>query len=114
MRTPAGTECSYFYGDYYRGRNHEECRLLGPADWKPDLCRNCPVPEIQQANVCQHMVLRGEIYRPLLIGKRAVRVTAYCRKSQTPVAEPHIGCGDCHLLPPIFTGDSHRDPHASA
>ena len=23
MRTPAGTECPYFYGDYFRGRNVE-------------------------------------------------------------------------------------------
>ena len=35
MKTPAGTECKYFYGDYYRGRNHEECRLLGAA-WTID------------------------------------------------------------------------------
>ena len=28
MQTPAGQECRYFYGDYYRGRNHEECRLI--------------------------------------------------------------------------------------
>ena len=31
MRTPAGKECQYFYGDYYRGRNQEECRLLSDA-----------------------------------------------------------------------------------
>ena len=28
MRTPAGKECRYFYGNYHRGRGIEECRLL--------------------------------------------------------------------------------------
>ena len=28
MRTPAGKECKYFYGNYFRGRKTEECRLL--------------------------------------------------------------------------------------
>ncbi len=58
MKTPAGSECKYFYGDYYRGRDHEECRLLG-AQWKPALCRTCPVPAIEMANACEFMRLRG-------------------------------------------------------
>ena len=28
MRTPAGTECPYYYADYYRGRSKQECRLI--------------------------------------------------------------------------------------
>jgi hypothetical protein len=35
-----------------------------------------------------------------------VRVKAYCRKTNRDVPEPHIGCGECHPLPPIFTGDT--------
>jgi len=109
MRTPAGKECKYFYGDYYRGRHHEECRLLldSPATqkWTPDLCSNCPVPGILQANACEHMVLTATIHRPFPFTRRAVRVSAYCNKCECPVPEPHIGCGECHKLPPVFTGD---------
>ncbi len=65
MRTPAGTECKFFFGDYYRGRNREECRLIGnaptPRHWTPDLCKTCPVPGIQRANACEHMELTGQV-----------------------------------------------------
>ena len=117
MRTPAGKECRYFYGDYYRGRNHEECRLLAssnpPQEWKPDLCFTCPVPGILQANACENLVLNGKVERPFLILKPRVTVSAYCKKTQREVAEPHIGCGECHVLPDIFTGES-RDHHTTA
>ena len=113
MRTPAGKECKYFYGDYYRGRHREECRLLvdspTPQNWTPDLCTYCPVPGILQANACEHMLLNASIHRPFPFFKRAVQVGAYCNKCQCPVAEPHIGCGECHTLSPVFTGE-HRDP----
>ena len=38
MKTPAGKECKFFYGDYYRGRQHEECRLLKDhgLSWTPE------------------------------------------------------------------------------
>ena len=110
MRTPAGKECRYFYGDYYRGRNQEECRLLSsaapPLSWKASLCFDCPVPGILLANTCPHMVLAPQIQRTFLIFKKQVQVSAYCEKTGRQVAEPHIGCGECHPLPPIFTGDS--------
>lgn len=102
MRTPAGTECEYFFGDYYRGRNHEECRLLGPA-WSRELCRTCPVPSIGLANACEFMQLRGEVTRPLTAAfQRRVKVTAFCEKTKRSGFDPHIGCGDCHPLPPLF------------
>jgi hypothetical protein len=108
MRTPAGKECKYFYGNYYRGRNHEECRLLGdspiPQNWTRDLCTNCPVPDILRANACKHMELTGMVHRPFPFFKRQVSVSAYCNKCHCEVAEPHIGCGECHTLPSIFTG----------
>ena len=28
MRTPAGKECRFYYQDYNRGRNVQECRLI--------------------------------------------------------------------------------------
>jgi hypothetical protein len=102
MKTPAGNECKYFYGDYYRGRDHEECRLLGPA-WVADLCRTCPVPAISRANACEFMQLRGEVIRPLAAAfKRRVKVGTFCEKTERSGFDPHIGCGTCHPIPPVF------------
>ena len=80
MKTPAGKECKYFYGDYFRGRNAEECRLLKAAGqtWSADLCKTCPAPSIEQANACESLQLRGTITRPLeALFQRRVQVTAY-------------------------------------
>ena len=100
MRTPAGFECKFFYGNYFRGRNEEECRLLGKSSpsqtWKPELCKTCPVPGILQANACPNLVLHGEVTRQFPLLKRRVKITAYCVKSQVNVDEPEIGCGHCH------------------
>lgn len=110
MRTPAGKECRFFYGDYYRGREHEECRLLldaiPPLTWKPNLCSTCPVPEIMQANACPHMNLIPSLNRPFPFIRQQVQIRAYCQKTQRNVKEPHIGCGECHPLPDVFTGDN--------
>ncbi|HMU91757.1 MAG TPA: hypothetical protein PKE35_10000 [Anaerolineales bacterium] len=102
MKTPAGRECPHFYGNYFRGRNDEECRLLklhGQA-WTRDLCKTCPVPEIARANSCQHMQLKVTVERPILaMFQRRVQVSAFCEKSNQNVSEPQIGCGKCHDLP---------------
>ena len=114
MRTPAGKECRYFYGNYFRGRNIEECRLLEasnpPQTWKPMLCETCPVPSIQMANGCENLVLEAKIHRPFLIGKPEVQIRAHCNKTNQEVPEPHIGCGECHKIPNIFIGESPSDP----
>lgn len=105
MKTPAGKECKYFYGNYFRGRNEEECRLLKASGqlWTASLCHTCPVPEILQANACQFLQLRGTITHPLAaFFQRRVQVAAYCEKTHRAVTEPQIGCGECHPLPPIF------------
>lgn len=98
MKTPAGKECKYFYGDYYRGRNVEECRLLGDAglEWSPYMCEECPVPSILMANSCEHMKLIPQLKRPLLIRRPQVQVNAYCTKINEAVEEPRIGCRECH------------------
>jgi hypothetical protein len=102
MRTPAGTECKFFFGEYYRGRNMEECRLIGktppPRHWTPDLCRMCPVPGIQRANACEHMELTGKVSPAFLIKKRQVQVTAFCHKSDRVVDNPYVGCDICHPI----------------
>jgi len=106
MKTPAGFECRYFYGDYFRGRNVEECQLLqnsGQA-WTPDLCKTCPVPGITRANACEFLQLRAQVARPLgAVFQKRVQINAYCKKTGQSVKEPHIGCGECHPLPPSFS-----------
>jgi hypothetical protein len=106
MKTPFGFDCPYFFGDYYRGRSHEECRLLAQdarsSSWTSALCRTCPVPAIIRANACPTMVLKG-IVKPGFLGLgRKMQVSAYCTLSQGEVREPQIGCGQCHPLPPEF------------
>jgi hypothetical protein len=107
MRTPAGKECPYFFGDYYRGRKHEECRLIGrqspPNHWTPDLCKTCPVPAISMANACPHLVLSGSVSSGILGIGRKVKVSAYCTLVKKDVKDPYVGCGQCHPLPDIFT-----------
>ena len=106
MRTPAGKECSYFYGDYFRGRDREECRLLQsaspPLPWKSSLCSTCPVPEIQMANACQFMELIPRLARPFPFLNQTVEVRSFCAKTHRSGFDPHIGCGECHPLPGIF------------
>jgi hypothetical protein len=105
MKTPFGAECPYFYGDYARGRNREECRLLQTAnlEWTSSLCRSCPVPGIKRANACEFIQLRPRIVRPMLdLFRKQVQVDVYCEKSRQIVSEPQIGCGQCHPLPPEF------------
>lgn len=105
MRTPAGKECTFFYGDYFRGKNVEECRLLKAFNerWSPDLCRTCPVPDIQLANACEFLQLTAAIVRPITAGfRRRVQVSSYCEKTDRDVKEPHVGCGECHTLPFTF------------
>ncbi len=113
MRNPAGVECPYFYGDYYRGRERESCRLLN-ADWKPALCFSCPVPGIRQANACQHMRLLPHLVRDWRRGglRKRVQVQAYCQKTRRDVPQPEVGCGHCHALPEIFIAPD--DDHTAA
>jgi hypothetical protein len=98
MRTPAGKECKYFYGNYFRGRSHEECRLLLDHNlrWEPRLCERCPVPDFLLANSCEHMVFTPDLQKEFFIGKPQVHVTAFCTKTDQQVSEPRIGCGQCH------------------
>ncbi len=109
MRTPYDKECPYFFGDYFRGRNHEECRLVeGSGDskqWTSKLCKNCPVPSIIQANACSNMILEGNVGKIVLGFGKHMQISAYCKKTNKKVKEPHIGCGECHPLPEIFLED---------
>lgn len=102
MKTPAGAECKFFYGNYYRGRNDEECRLLG-VEWRRNLCRTCPVPGILRANACESMELTGEVTRPLESAfQKRVKIIATCKKTGLTGFDAHIGCGECHPFPDVF------------
>jgi hypothetical protein len=84
MKVPTtGKECPFFYGDYHRGKHHEECRLIGNANppWVIKYCATCPVPDITRANACPHMVLSGAIQAWLMTLKKRVKVSAYCTKT---------------------------------
>lgn len=100
MRTPAGTECRYYFEDYFRGRERRECRLLPAAaaqKWRPELCGRCPVPRILLANACPNLILAASVRTTWLGLGRRMEITARCRKSGDAVREPEIGCGQCHL-----------------
>jgi len=104
MITPAGKECRHFFGDYFRGRNIERCRLLeaNKLNWTPNLCNTCPVPEILQANACEHQTLVPSLEKPLFFMRPEVRLKAECSKCACMVDEPAIGCGQCVVLPGVW------------
>ncbi len=100
MITPAGVECRYYYADYYRGREQQECRLIAQnrrsEPWRPELCSSCPVPGILRANACPNLVLEGRVERRFLGLVRRVAVGAVCSRYLVEVPEPPVGCGHCH------------------
>lgn len=100
MKTPYGKECKFYYGDYVRGRETQECRLIGnnpESDaWTPALCQTCPVPEILMANHCEHLRLFGRVGKALFGLSKRVEVEGFCDEYFLDVKEPHVGCGHCH------------------
>ena len=99
MKIPTtGKECPYFYGDYYRGRHFEECRLISKSKypWEIKLCKTCLIPDIVIANACPHMILSADISSVLFGLKKRVKANAYCLKTHHDVEDPFKGCGQCH------------------
>jgi hypothetical protein len=100
MKTPAGSECKYYYEDFHR-RATQECRLIARNRdsllWSPELCTDCPVPRILVANQCAHLLLKATVVRQYLVFRR-VQVQAYCDHKQEIVAQPQVGCGECARL----------------
>ncbi|HOA25561.1 MAG: hypothetical protein WBH90_12145 [Aggregatilineales bacterium] len=99
MRTPAGKECKFYYEDFHRGRNRQECRLIGRATgnkaWHPRDCESCPVPGILYANASPHLELEAEIKPGFLGFGRHVEVRATCAKHDIEIEDPYIGCAQC-------------------
>ncbi len=100
MRTPAGQECRYYFQDFHRGKNVQECRLekANPASkrWKPTDCAACPVPEILRANASPKLALTLTIQARLFGMGRRLQVTARCTKHRIPVSDPFVGCPECN------------------
>jgi hypothetical protein len=99
MRTPAGTECPYYYEDYHRGAEVQECRLIAANPrserWTPDLCGKCPVPQIVRANASPDLRLEAHVARRFGLLRR-VEVSAFCLKHAVEVPEPELGCAQCN------------------
>ena len=111
MKTAFGSECSYYYEDFHRGREMRECRLLRTTreNWSYRLCEHCPVPRWQQSNSCAHMAFSGHATRGFLgIGRRMV-ISVWCDQAAAKVDEPEIGCGKCHLDNPFLQVLKHSD-----
>lgn len=106
MRTPFGSECRFYYEDYHRGRDTQECHLVQQSssrgNWSSQLCKRCPLPIIQQSNSCDNMVLSGQVRNGFLGLMRSMKISSYCSKAGNNVEEPQIGCGQCHADNPIL------------
>lgn len=102
MKTPYGQECKFYYADFFRGNNTEECRLLenNPETerWFPALCQTCPVPEILRANQCPHLHLYARVGKTMFGLSKRVEVEGFCDVSFSDVRDPRVGCGQCHEI----------------
>jgi len=54
------------------------------------------------ANACPNLLLEPKLERPFPFTKQQIKVKSYCIHTSRENFDPHIGCGECHPLPPIF------------
>ena len=98
MATNKPVSCRYFYGDYFRGKEKEECRLLTASPnntrpWKRSLCDACPVPALVIASNCRDLLLEAAVTRKFF--RDQVEVTfAVCSKHMLELADPAF-CPKC-------------------
>ena len=99
MKTPAGKECAYYYEDFHRGRNQQECRLINAnpdsSPWGPRDCSTCPAPEILWANASEHLHLHGTVKMGILGFGRRIEIDATCDKHERVIKDPYQGCSVC-------------------
>lgn len=111
MKTPAGTECAYYYEDFNRGSERQVCRIPkhpGSLRWVPTDCMRCAVPAILAANSSPHLDLRIRIRRgPLGVGRR-VEVEAWCALHGPCVGDPYAGCPECNAEADELLRDAFR------
>lgn len=90
--------CRYFYGDYFRGKNKEECRLVGNSPdnerpWRRKFCDSCPVPELLIAANSRDLVLEARVKHKFL--RDGIEVTfAICAKHMVELSNPRY-CPQC-------------------
>jgi hypothetical protein len=98
MKKPVN--CRYFYGDYFRGKEKEVCRLLAASPenerpWKRSLCNSCPVPAVVIASNSRDLALEAKVERKFL--REQVEVTfAVCTKHMLELSDPLV-CPRCAL-----------------
>lgn len=91
-------DCKYFYGDYFRGRDYEECRLLASSQnnqrpWRRKLCDSCPVPQLLRSTDCHGLALEAEVQRRFF--RDRVEVTfAVCTEHMLELDDPSH-CPEC-------------------
>lgn len=79
--------CRYFFGDYHRGKNKEECRLLdanpnNQRPWHRSLCDRCPVPALIVESNSRELMLEAEVRRRFL-RENVVVTFAVCARHMT-------------------------------
>lgn len=90
--------CRYFYGDYFRGQEKENCRLLeaSPANrrsWQRKLCDSCSVPALLLETNCRDLMLEAEVTRSFI--RERVQVTfSVCARHLTELDDP-LHCPQC-------------------
>ena len=100
MRTPAGKDCRYYYADFHRGRDVQECRLVkqnpDSLAWRPGDCMLCNVPDILNANASPDLELHLMIKSRMLGMRRDLIVQASCVRHRVPIENPYVGCPQCN------------------
>ena len=91
-------DCRYFFGDYFRGREIEKCRLIernreNTRSWRRALCDTCPVPDILRKTTCKHLALEASVARRLGLFDR-VNVYAICTEHVAELKDPSH-CPQC-------------------
>jgi hypothetical protein len=95
---PKPVDCPYFYGDYYRGREVEACRLIernraNRRPWRRGLCDSCPVPGILAETTCKRLALEASVERRFGLLER-VSVYAVCAEHVIELRDPKH-CPQC-------------------
>ena len=101
MRTPDGTECRFYYEDFHRGRQTQECRLIERSRrngdslaWAPDLCEKCSVPAVLRANGSKELRLNLSVQKRFGLF-RSLKLVTRCAAHDEIIDEPMRGCARC-------------------
>ncbi len=99
MRTPAGKECKFYFGDFHRGRNVQACRLIernpDSSPWEPKICQSCPVPDILQVNQSKNLKLDGKVVKKLFGFVKEIEIEGWCSECFRQVSNLKRGCANC-------------------